>query len=385
MALPERLRFGTFTGPFHRVGENPTSALERDIELIQAIDRLGFDEAWIGEHHSAGWETIASPEVFIATVAERTTNIKLGTGVISVPYHHPLMIANRMVLLDHLTRGRAMMGVGPGVLLSDARMLGIDPADQRRRLDEGLGAIMQLLTSREPVNVETDWFTLKDAVAHLRPYTTPHFPIAVAGTVSPTGATLAGKYGVRLLSNVQAGTTVPDLARQWAIAEETAAANGNSVDRNEWRLLIIAHVAETRKEALEQARKGAIDFPHEYHELILGADPVVDGGPNRILDHMVGEGLWCVGTPDDLIARIHELDERTGGFGCLLAFFGELGAKEDTRRSFELIARYVMPQFQGSLDNLQLSSEVAADHKAEFSEQRKRAVQKAGGEIARGD
>ena len=114
MPLPYRMKFGLFLGPFHTASENPTLALERDLELTQWLDTLGFDEVWVGEHHSAGWETIASPEIFIATAAERTRHIKLGTGVISLPYHHPYMVAERMVLLDHLTRGRLLMGVGPG-------------------------------------------------------------------------------------------------------------------------------------------------------------------------------------------------------------------------------------------------------------------------------
>ena len=116
MALPERMKFGIFMGPFHRVGENPTLAIDRDLELVQWLDHLGFDEAWIGEHHSAGWETISSPELFMAVAADRTKHIKLGTGVISLPYHHPFMVANRMVQLDHMTHGRVMLGVGPGAL-----------------------------------------------------------------------------------------------------------------------------------------------------------------------------------------------------------------------------------------------------------------------------
>ncbi len=187
MALPERMKFGVFMAPFHQLGDNPTLALERDLETLQWLDHLGFDEAWIGEHHSAGWETIASPEVFIATAAERTRHINLGTGVISLPYHHPLMVANRMVLLDHLTRGRVMMGVGPGALLTDAHMLGIEPLDQRRRMDESLGVIMRLLTDPDPVSYECEWFTLKEARLHLRPYTLPHFPIAAAAAHSPSG------------------------------------------------------------------------------------------------------------------------------------------------------------------------------------------------------
>src|SRR5438046_3084604 len=163
MALPARLKFGIFMAPFHQLGEDPTLALDRDLELLQWLDYLGFDEAWIGEHHSAGWETIASPEVFIATAAERTKHIKLGTGVISLPYHHPLMVANRMILLDHLTKGRVMLGVGPGALVTDAVMLGIEPTRQREMMDESLGVILRLLTETKPVSHKSDWFELNDA------------------------------------------------------------------------------------------------------------------------------------------------------------------------------------------------------------------------------
>ena len=121
---PKRMKFGIFLAPFHRVGENPTLALKRDMKLIELLDELGYDEAWIGEHHSFGREIIADPVVFMAAAAERTKRIKLGTGVLSLPYHHPLMVADRMVQLDHMTEGRAMLGCGPGALTSDAHMMG---------------------------------------------------------------------------------------------------------------------------------------------------------------------------------------------------------------------------------------------------------------------
>ena len=196
MTVPARMKFGVFMAPFHRVGENPTLALERDLELLQWLDHLGFDEAWIGEHHSAGWETIASPEVFMATAAERTRNLRLGTGVVSLPYHHPYMVANRMVLLDHLTRGRVMLGVGPGALASDAYMFGIDPARQREMMDESLGVIKRLMDNPEPYTYKSDWFELNDAHLQLRPYQQP-FPLVVASVQSPAGVTSAGKHGRR--------------------------------------------------------------------------------------------------------------------------------------------------------------------------------------------
>ena len=377
MALPDRMKFGTFMAPFHWLGENPTLALDRDLETLQWLDQLGYDEAWIGEHHSAGWETIASPEIFIAVAAERTKHIKLGTGVLSLPYHHPLMVANRMVLLDHLTKGRAMLGVGPGALVSDAYQLGIDPTTQRRRADEAMGIIKRLLTSTEPITYESDWFTLKESLLHLRPYTQPHFPIATAAAQSPSGMVLAGKYGLGVLSvSVMRGESdVQTLKDFWNIAVETAAEHGNTVDRNEWRLVLHVHLAESRKEAFSQAREGAGRYQREYFEKTLGHVSGFDGPRDEIIDFMVDKGAWLVGTPDDLVARIHELDEQTGGFGGLLIQATEWGTREQVMHSYELVARYVMPQFQGSLVNLMKSQAQSEAIKDELQEMRAKAIQ----------
>ena len=379
MALPARMKFGVFMAPFHWSGENPTLSLERDLELLQWLDHLGFDEAWIGEHHSAGWETIASPELFIATAAERTRHIKLGTGVISLPYHHPLMVANRMVLLDHLTRGRVMLGVGPGALISDASMLGIDPQTQRRRMDESLTIILRLLRETEPITYEAEWFTLREARLHLRPYTQPHFPIAVAAAQSPSGMVLAGKHGISVLSVsvIRGGNTSASLKEFWGIAEETAAEHGRTMDRNDWRLVVHVHLAESRQEAMEQARVAAGRYQRDYFEKTLGHDAVIDGPADKIIDAMVERGAWCVGTPDDLIATIRRLDEQSGGYGGLLIQATEWGTREQVLHSYELVARYVMPQFQGSLVGLEESQAWVSGKVDELQEQRARALERA--------
>ena len=178
----------------HPTGQNPTLTLQRDLQLIEHLDALGYDEAWIGEHHSSGFETIASPEVFIAAAAERTSHIKLGTGVNSLPYHHPLILADRIMMLDHLTKGRMMFGVGPGQLTSDASMLGIDPNDQRRMMEESFEVIMALFRG-EIVSAKTDWFTVSEGRLQFRSYTQPLFDVAVAASISPSGPKLAGRYG----------------------------------------------------------------------------------------------------------------------------------------------------------------------------------------------
>ncbi len=379
MALPERMKFGIFMGPFHPVGENPTLAIERDLELVQWLDTLGFDEAWFGEHHSAGWETIASPELFIATAAERTKHIMLGTGVISLPYHHPLMVANRMVLLDHLTRGRAMLGVGPGALVSDAAMLGIEPTSQRERMHESLDIIMRLFTETEPITYKSDWFELNDAMLQLRPYTKPHMPVAVASVQSPSGVSLAGKHGVSVLSmSVPRDTTgQADLEYLWDIAEESAAEHEKTVNRDDWRLVMHVHLAETREEAMEDARIGGGRYQREYIEGTLGRPRDTDIPLDKIIEENSASGEWVIGTPDDLIATIKRLDERSGGFGGFMIQAQDWAPREKLLKSYELLARYVMPEFQGSLANLKASNQWAQDHIPEFLAKRSSSIDRA--------
>jgi limonene 1,2-monooxygenase len=344
--------------PFHQLGEDPTLALERDLELMQWLDYLDFDEAWIGEHHSAGWEIIASPEIFIGVAADRTKHIKLGTGVTSLPYHHPLMVANRMVLLDHMTRGRVMLGVGPGALVTDALMLGIEPNTQRPRMDEAMGVILRLLTDPSPFTYESDWFKLRDARLHLRPYTQPHFPLAVAAAGSPSGMVLAGKYGLGVLS-ISGPRGDATLADFWQIAEQTAAEHGRSVKREEWRLVMQVHLAETREQALAEVRQRAGVYWRDYFEGVMGFPKPFEAEQDEIVDQMNARQSWCIGTPDDLIATIERLDEQSGGFGGLLVTSVDWATREQIMHSYELIARYVKPRFQGSLVGLAASEEDA--------------------------
>src|SRR5262245_35543383 len=255
------LRFGIFLAPFHPVGQNPTLALQRDLDLVGHLDRLGFNEAWIGQHHSAGYEIIASPEVFIATAAERTRHIRLGTGVSSLPYHHPLMLADRILLLDHLTRGRVMFGVGPGALPSDAFMMGIEVARQRDMMEEALEAILLLFRSEEPVTYETDWFSLRDARLQLRPYTHPHPEVAVAAQISPSGPRAAGRFGCSLLSiGATSAGGFDALGYHWGVMEERAAEYEQPVNRRDWRLVGPMHIADTREQAYRDVQFGLAEW-----------------------------------------------------------------------------------------------------------------------------
>lgn len=381
MSLPERMKFGIFMGPFHRVGENPTLAIDRDLELVQWLDYLGFDEAWIGEHHSAGWEIISSPEIFIAAAAERTRHIKLGTGVISLPYHHPFMVANWMVQLDHMTHGRVMMGVGPGALPSDAYMMGIDHSVQRPRMDEALGIILRLFTETEPITYKSDWFELREALLQLRPYQRPHMPVAVASVQSPAGVALAGKHGAAVLTITVPRDPSPnnesDLRNLWAIAEESAAEHGQVVRRQDWRLVLPVHLAESRQEARHEVRLGAGRYLREYSEGTNGRRPLFDGPLEQVVDFMADAGYWIVGTPDDCVEGIKRLDEQSGGYGGFLVQTIDWAPREKMLRSYELLARYVMPQFQGSVLSTAASNRWAFERRDLLMAGRTRAIERA--------
>jgi len=364
-----RLKFGAFLAPHHPIGENPTLQFRNDLKLAAHLDELGYDEFWCGEHHSTGWEMIASPEMFLAAAGERTHRIRLGTGVVSLPYHHPFNVAQRMVQLDHMTGGRVIFGTGPGALPSDAHMLGIDPMTQRDRQDEAIGVIRRLLAG-ERVTHTSDWFTLQDARLQLFPVQ-EELPMVAASSISPSGMTLAGKYGMGVLSigsNSDAGLAA--LPTQWGFAEEAAAKHGNVVDRKNWRVLMSWHIAETREEARAQAGEGLKLWHNEYQ---VGTLMRPDAKPFLTVDEALHETAFVegaaavIGTPDDLIAAIRKMLASSGGFGTVLGFAHDWANRENTLRSWDLIARYVMPEVNGMLEGYRASRAYVIENREWFN------------------
>ena len=378
--MGNRLRFGIFMAPFHAPGINPTLALQRDLELVQHLDRCGYDEAWIGEHHSAGMEIIASPEIFIATAAERTRHIKLGTGVVSLSYHNPLWVAERIVLLDHLTRGRVMLGVGPGSLPTDGVMIGLSQTQTRTLLEESLGVIMQLLTSEEPVTFKNDRWDLREARLHLRPYSDPLFDVAVAAVASPSGPRLAGRHGVGLLSigaTMAAGFDA--LALHWNVMEECARAAGTQVDRAKWRLVGLVHCAETREQAYRDVAYGMETWFRYFQSVAAFPQMAV---PGNDIDEMIAfindSGFGAIGTPDMVNAQIDRLwKQSNGGFGAYMMLAHEWANPEATLRSYDLIARHVMPHWQGQAHSTLQATERARAARPELADLHAKAVETA--------
>jgi limonene 1,2-monooxygenase len=344
------MKFGLFMAPFHFRG-SPTRMYEKDLEVIEHVDRLGFDEVWVGEHHTSGAEIIGSPEVFIAVAAGRTRNIRFGTGVISLPYHHPFHVAERITMLDHLTRGRVMLGIGSGALSSDAHMLGIDPADTRRMMVESFEAIHALMTSNEPVTRKTDWFELRDAHLQTGPYTLPHVELVATAVISPSGPKLAGQFGASMMS---IGATLAEgfknLAVHWKVYEEVSREHKHTPDRAKWRLVCPVHVAETREQAMRDLEYGLLNYC-DYYQRAANL-PLAPNAKNarEAAEHMIETGSAAIGTPDDVIAGIRRLEEAShGGFGALLLTTHNWANQENTLRSYRLFAEEVIPSFQTDL------------------------------------
>jgi limonene 1,2-monooxygenase len=340
------LQHGIFMAPYHDTNESPTVALRRDIELIGHLDRLGFSEAWFGEHHSTGWEVIGSPELMIAAAAENTKRIRLGTGVVSLPYHNPLMVANRIIQLDHMTMGRVMFGAGPGLLPTDATMLGVEIKSQRDMMVEALEVILQLLRGEE-VTHKASWFNLNRARTHLLPYTYPHPEVAVASAITPSGGMLAGRLGLGMLcvaATEAAGFDV--LGENWKVANAIAAENGRTMDPRGLRLVAPMHIAETREQARADVARGLARWCEYF-------DRVAPKGMGGLMGHgdpadlLISAGRAAIGTPDDAIAMIEKLKSKQGEFGVLLLQAHNWAEWEQTKKSYELYARFVMPHFSG--------------------------------------
>ena len=369
----DTMKYGIFLAPFHDLKENPTQAMQRDMWLLEYLDELGYAEAWVGEHHSGGFEIISCPEVFIAAAAERTKHIKLGTGVVSLPYHHPFMVAGRATQLDHMTRGRFMLGVGPGALVGDAYRMGIDPEAQRRMMNESLDVIVKLMDGGT-VSMKSDWFEAKDAHLQIPPFTTPRTEMAVACARSPSGALAAGKHGLGMLSI--GGTNDEALihhANNWRMCEEEAAENGKTVSRKNWRLVTLMHIAETREEARRNVEYGLEDFATYFKD--ISTFPIVPHEIDNAYEYLMENRVAVIGTPDDAIEYIETLLEGSGGFGSLMQLAHNWADWEATKRNYELIARYVMPHFQKSNLDRTHSYNYSRDNKDKFQGQAAQAVQ----------
>ncbi len=345
------MKFSLFMMPLHYPTENPSLAFDRDISLIRYADELGYDEFFIGEHHTGGWETMPAPEMALAKASAHAQRIRLGTSVISLPFHHPYYVAERMAFLDHLTRGRAILGVGPCNLVTDKVLFGLADEKLHPMMAESADIIVRLLESAEPINYDGQFWKFKQMRLQLRSYQQPRMPMAIASSGNSLSLELAGKYGMLLLSpagkNKRNNQTKVE---QWNTVEAIAAKYGVQTSRDNWRIATCVYLAESREEAWRDVEE-SIKRDMEYFFAIGLKAPyeAYPGQPAREITARSGADRrdWIIGTPDDAIAEIERMQAELGGFGGLLLSTHEWASTEKLRRSYELFARYVMPHFRG--------------------------------------
>lgn len=338
-ATVRSMRFGLFLQPLHHPSENPTDALERDLELVVNLDRLGYDQVWVGEHHSTGWENVAAPEAFIAAAAERAESIRFGTGVVQAGLHHPLVALDRAIFLDHLTRGRVSFGVGVGGgIPSDLTVFGLDSEQAGRRMGESMDVMLRLLAGEGPVSEKTDWFELHDAVLQMRPYTEPHMEFAVAST-NPRNVELMGRLGGKVLMG---GTPdrVPDVL---GVLEEGARQGKREGSRDQIELSYVLHLADTTEEAVSGFKEGAV---REFYEFQVGVNgrPEPEGGPDEWYRSYVERNI--IGSPADALQRMASIEEESGGVGGIIFMNREWAGVDANKESWRLFAEEVAPKFR---------------------------------------
>ncbi len=344
------MKFSFFMMPVHHPTENPALAFQRDISLIHLADELDFDEFMIGEHHSGGWETMPQPEMALSMAAAKAHRIRLGTSVVNLPFHHPFHVAERIAFLDHLTRGRAILGIGPSNLVTDKRLFAIAQDTLYPMMRESVDLIVRFLETPDPFDHEGEFWSFRDMRLQLRSYQQPRLPLAIASTSgSDDVLDLAARHDMILMSGV--GKKRPKgLAENWARLGELAANYDKTPSRDNWRLATAMHLAESREEAWADVRSGILREAEYFAK--IGLRPAYESYPGQPIEEFTAESCvdmrdWVVGTPDDAIAWIENKQAETGGFGGVMLTTHEWADIFPLKRSIELFARYVMPHFRG--------------------------------------
>ena len=349
---------------------NWTLSYDLKLDEIGLAERLGYDEVWVGEHHTGAYENIPAPELFLAKASALTSRIALGTGTINLPYHDPFFVAERMAFLDHLTHGRLLYGFGGGGLVSDQRFFQLDRAEGGPRLREALDIIEALFATTEYINYDGKFWNLDHRRIQVRPYQEqPLF--AVAGMSGVHNFALCGERGYAALSiyftpaRIEDNPGMPDLVAQGAALAEAAVQAGRDPEeaRRRWRICREVYVSDSRDAAMSEIRA---TLRRSYDYLFkIGLAPLMKRDASMpdadvTFDWMVENIPWIIGSPEECIAQIRELDEAVGGFGALLFNSREWVTTDRWNRSLELFARYVMPHFR-QRDDQRLRRELADD------------------------
>lgn len=352
------MQLGLFMMPLHPSYRPIADCYDRDIDQLVLADKLGFAEAWLGEHFTEKWENAPAPDLLIAKSLALTENIRFGTGVTLLGMHEPVYLAHRIAMMDHLARGRFQWGIGLGGIPTDMKLMGLDPSTARGRAAEALEVILGLWQAEDGFEHHGAFFNIEapelDPVTerglHMKPLQRPHPPIAVAAsTPKSSSLSFAGARGWSPMSSSLLSATY--LPAHWDQVAEGAAKAGKTADRSQWRVARDIFVGPTPAIARERAREtlGRNYEKHQYWSRVgtiqietTKLDPsMADEAVN--VDYMM-ENVWIVGDPQECADKIRALYEVTGGFGSLLTITADSDDPSWDHESLRLLAEEVGPR-----------------------------------------
>ena len=355
------MQFGLFMMPLHPPHRAFADGYDRDIDQIVLADQLGFREAWVGEHLTERWENAPAPDLLLAKALALTKHVMLGTGVTLLALHHPVYLAHRLAMLDHMARGRFQWGIGGGGIPTDLSLLGLDhtnPAAVRARSAEVLDVVLKLWAAEGQFTyrgaffeIETPVFDpVKDRGYYMKPYQRPRPPIAVAAsTPTSNSMRMAGERGFIPMSSSLLSR--PYLADHWRLVEDGAARAGREARRSQWRIARDVLVAPTGAAARERAR-AVLGRNYVRHQLPnrlgtaqMASTKLAPSMPDEAVtvDYLM-ENVWIVGDPSECAEKIHQLHDESGGFGTLLSITTDSDDAAWDHDSLRLLMEKVAPR-----------------------------------------
>lgn len=357
------MQLGMFMQPMHDPEKEWLLALREDQEAVVLGDELGFSECWIGEHFTSKPEQITSPLIFLATLIEKTKRIKLGTGVINLPNHHPAQIAGYAAMFDQLCEGRFLFGIGVGGLASDFELFGQgDPAARTKMSAESISTILKIWESDPPYEIDgANWpVSVKDVVFPElgvgmmgKPYQKPHPPIAMSVASERSGsAKLCGMKGwIPISASFVQPRIVPS---HWEAYAEGAEKAGIKPDRSVWRVGRSMLVTESDQEAADYMadETTGVHFYWKYLLTLLKYRNAVgnykdhpDMGDDEVTVPYILDTMMMAGSPKTVLDRLVAFHDMTGYFGTLIMTCHDWDNPPFWKRSMRLLAEEVLPKF----------------------------------------
>lgn len=354
--------------PFHDPAKPLAQCYEEDMELAIVADQLGIDEFWVGEHHTMSYENIPSPEIFIGAAMRETKQIRMGPAPICLNQHHPAHVANRLIFLDHLSKGRLNLCFGTGAVTTDMELYGVDPKNNSEMVAESLDMILQLWSTDPPVDIKGKYWNISIrkniqeeiglGVIH-KPFQKPHPPIALPITSwNSSTAKLAGKRGFQPFAHcLIPGNIVKNI---WETYETAAYEAGHYPDRSDFKVARTIFLADTNEEALRLVRNNSVAANWEYVASVgdkLGAgrghlkrdSSMTDADCN--MDYWLGEQI-IAGDVDTVLNRLLDLVDEVGEIGTLVTMSYDWDDKQSWVHNLELFAKELMPALNKSLGKL---------------------------------